>query len=83
MRWLATLILALAVATSASAQYLDSTRGQLGLGNRAPSGLGRNADRALPLMSPDKRGLHQNPNRFYDRDTRSYVRPPVVPPRPQ
>jgi len=81
MRWLAALILTLAVATSASAQYVDSIRGQSGLGNSAPSGLGRNADRALPLMSPDRRGLRQNPNRLYDRDT--YVRPPIVPARPR
>lgn len=81
MRWLAALILALAVPTSASAQYVDSIRGQSGLGNRAPSGLGRNADRALPLMIPDKRGLRQNPSSRYDRDI--YIRPPVVPARPR
>ena len=75
MTWLATLILALAAATSASAQYVDSTREQSGLGNRAPSGLGRNADRALPLMNPDKRGLRQNPNSLYDRETRSNIHP--------
>jgi len=83
MTWLATLILALAVATSASAQYVDSTREQSGLGNRAPSGLGRNADRALPLMSPDKRGLRQNPNSIYDRDTRSNIHPLFGTPRPR
>jgi len=50
-------ILALATPTFAGAQYVDSAREQSGLGNKPLTGLGRNAGRALPLMTTDNQNL--------------------------
>ena len=57
MRWLLVVILAIATPTFAGAQYVDSAREQSGLGNKPLTGLGRNAGRALPLMTTDNQNL--------------------------
>ena len=74
MRWLTTFILSLALSTTAGAQSSGGSRERGGLGNSAASGLGRSADKALPLVEPNSRH-YQSPNKLDDRDTRTNVNP--------
>ena len=67
-------ILAIATPTFAGAQYVDSAREQSGLGNKPLTGLGRNAGRALPLMTTDNQNLAIKA----DREMRSKLGKPVV-----
>jgi hypothetical protein len=76
MTWLSTFILAIAMSTTAGAQNAGGgSRERWGLENSAPSGLGRSADRALPLVEPNSRRFYQSPNKLDDRDTRSTFNP--------
>jgi hypothetical protein len=74
VRWLTTFILFLALSTTVSAQNSGGSRERGGLGNSAASGLGRSADRALPLVEPNSR-RYQSPNKLGDWDTRSNINP--------
>ena len=68
------LILALAVSTPACAQPVGNSRDRGGLGNIPASGLGRSADKALPLVEPNSR-RYKSPNKLDDSYTRNNVNP--------
>jgi hypothetical protein len=76
MRLMAALLLALALFASDGAQSAGRSRDYWGMGNTAPSGMGRNADTGLPLLLPRPRRPYQGP--LDDLGTRSPVRNPFV-----
>ena len=75
MKWLPVLVgLVLEFSTFASAQSAGSSRDRAGLGNMPASGLGRSADKALPLVEPDARRT-KSQNKLDDWNTRNPVNP--------